>query len=120
MYVTGGSRVLFAAGEMAAGPSSLTKLNRNKVPWVAVLVMWVVGTLFLLPFPAWQQMVSYITSVTVLTYGLGPVALLVLRRNIPDMKRPFRMAGPMPTSVSSKPSSPRSPVPWRKSIIGHF
>jgi len=91
MYVTGGSRVLFAAGEMAAGPNSLTKLNRNKVPWVAVLVMWVVGTLFLLPFPAWQQMVNYITSVTVLTYGLGPVALLVLRRNLPDLERPFRM-----------------------------
>ncbi|CAB3795925.1 APC family permease [Paraburkholderia fynbosensis] len=93
MYVTGGSRVLFAAGEMKAGPRVLTKLNGNKVPWVAVLVMWVIGAIFLLPFPAWQQMVSYITSVTVLTYGLGPIALLVLRRNLPDLKRPFRMAG---------------------------
>jgi len=93
MYVTGGSRVLFAAGEMNAGPGALTRLNRFKIPWVAVLVMWVVGVLFLLPFPAWQQMVSYITSVTVLTYGLGPVALMVLRRNLPDLKRPFRMQG---------------------------
>lgn len=93
MYVTGGSRILFAAGEMEAGPGVLTKLNGNKVPWVAVLVMWVVGAIFLLPFPAWQQMVSYITSVTVLTYGLGPIALLVLRRNLPELKRPFRMAG---------------------------
>ncbi|MBX4145109.1 APC family permease, partial [Ralstonia pickettii] len=59
----------------------------------AVLIMWAVGVLFLLPFPAWQQMVSYITSITVLTYGLGPVALLVLRRNMPDLQRPFRMSG---------------------------
>ena len=93
MYVTGGSRVLFATGEMEAGPRVLTKLNRNKVPWMAVLVMWAVGTIFLLPFPAWQKMVNYITSVTVLTYGLGPVALLVLRRNLPDLHRPFRMWG---------------------------
>lgn len=93
MYVTGGSRILFAAGEMKAGPSALTRLNGNKVPWIGVLVMWVVGAIFLLPFPAWQQMVNYITSVTVLTYGLGPIALLVLRRNIPDLKRPFRLAG---------------------------
>lgn len=92
MYVTGGSRILFAAGEMDAGPRALTKLNRNRVPWIAVLVMWVVGIIFLLPFPAWQQMVNYITSVTVLTYGLGPIALLVLRRNLPDLQRPFRMA----------------------------
>ncbi len=50
----------------------MTKLNGNKVPWVAVLVMWLVSAIFLLPFPAWQQMVNYITSVTVLTYGIGP------------------------------------------------
>ncbi|MDW9229938.1 APC family permease (plasmid) [Burkholderia cepacia] len=93
MYVTGGSRILFAAGELDAGPRMLTRLNSNKIPWVAVLIMWAVGVLFLLPFPAWQQMVSYITSITVLTYGLGPVALLVLRRNMPDLERPFRMSG---------------------------
>jgi amino acid transporter len=93
MYVTGGSRILFAAGEMKAGPRALTRLNRYKIPWVSVLAMWAVGALFLLPFPAWQQMVSYITSVTVLTYGLGPVALMVLRRNLPELKRPFRMSG---------------------------
>ncbi|MGN6668350.1 MAG: APC family permease, partial [Trinickia sp.] len=93
MYVTGGSRILFATGEMQAGPRALAKLNRNKVPWVAVLIMWIVGVIFLLPFPAWQKMVNYITSITVLTYGLGPVALLVMRRNLPDTKRPFRMWG---------------------------
>lgn len=93
MYVTGGSRVLFAAAEMNAGPKWLTLLNRNRVPWASVLVMWAVGVIFLLPFPAWQQMVGYITSITVLTYGLGPIALLVLRRNLPDLERPFRLKG---------------------------
>lgn len=93
MFVTGGSRVLFATGEMDAGPRWLTRLNRNQVPWAAVLVMWLVGVVFLLPFPAWQQMVGYITSITVLTYGLGPVVLVVLRRNMPELRRPFRLWG---------------------------
>ncbi|WP_258187614.1 APC family permease [Trinickia symbiotica] len=93
MYVTGGSRILFAIGEMEAGPHGLIKLNGNQVPWVSVLVMWAVGAVFLLPFPAWQQMVNYITSITVLTYGLGPVALLVLRHSMPDLERPFRLEG---------------------------
>jgi amino acid transporter len=91
MYMTSGSRVLFASGEMDAGPRVLQRLNGNQVPWAAVLLMWVVGTIVLLPFPAWQKMVNYITSITVLTYGLGPVALLVLRRNLPELQRPFRM-----------------------------
>lgn len=89
MYVTGGSRILYAMGDMRAGPAWLTMLNSAKVPWLAVAVMWVVGVIFLLPFPAWQLLVNYITSITVLTYGLGPIALLVLRRNVPQLRRPF-------------------------------
>lgn len=93
MYVTGGSRVLFAIGEMNAGPRWLARLNRARVPWIAVLVTWVVGIAFLLPFPAWQLMVNYITSTTVLTYGLGPIVLMVLRRSRPQLGRPFRLWG---------------------------
>lgn len=93
MYVTGGSRILFAVGEMNAGPRWLAVLNAAKAPWIAVLVMWIVGVLFLLPFPAWQLMVNYCTSITVLTYGLGPIVLLVLRRNQPSLHRPFRLWG---------------------------
>jgi amino acid transporter len=91
MYVTGGSRILFAVGELGAGPRWLTRLNNAQVPLLSVLVMWAVGVLFLLPFPAWQKMVNYITSVTVLTFGLGPVVLLILRENQPDLKRAFRL-----------------------------
>ena len=93
MYVTGGSRILFAVGELGAGPRWLTRLNTAQVPLLSVLVMWVVGVLFLLPFPAWQKMVDYITSVTVLTYGLGPVVLLILRDSQPGLKREFRLPG---------------------------
>ncbi|WP_459696960.1 APC family permease [Acidisoma sp. C75] len=89
MYVTGGSRILYALGEMRGGPAWLTYLNSAGVPWLAVGVMWVVGVIFLLPFPAWQLLVNYITSITVLTYGLGPVTLLVLRRNMPGANRKF-------------------------------
>ncbi|RJS94046.1 APC family permease [Salinisphaera sp. Q1T1-3] len=93
MFLTGGSRILMANGRLKAGPSGLARLNSQGVPWVGVLVMWVVGCLFLLPFPAWQKMVGYITSITVLTYGIGPVVLLCLRRNAPDVARPFKLAG---------------------------
>lgn len=92
IFVTGGSRILFANGEMKAGPNILARLNSAGVPWVAVVVTWVVGALFLLPFPAWQKMVAYISDITALTYGLGPIVLLILRRDQPDLERPFRLA----------------------------
>ena len=93
IFVTGGARILYANGETQAGPSWLTTLSSAQAPWVAVLIMWIVGVLFLLPFPAWQLMVNYITSITVLTYGLGPVVLLVLRRNLPGAGRAFELKG---------------------------
>ena len=40
MYLTGGSRILFATGETAAGPRWLTSLNSASAPWAGVLVMW--------------------------------------------------------------------------------
>jgi amino acid transporter len=92
IYVTAGSRILFANGEMKAGPRFLTRLNKGQVPWVSVVIMWALGVVFLLPFPAWQKMVDYISDITALTYGLGPIVLLILRRDHPDLKRPFRLA----------------------------
>ncbi len=89
--LTGGARVLYAVGEMRSGPRWLTALNAGGAPWGGVLVMWGVGILFLLPFPAWQLMASFITSIMVLTYGLGPVVLLVLRRSRPDLDRAFNL-----------------------------
>jgi len=93
MVLTAGSRIIYAVGDMKAGPRWLMRLNRAKAPWIAVLIMWAAGIPFLLPFPAWQLMVGYISSMTVLTYGLGPIVLLVLRRNQPKLKRPFRLWG---------------------------
>jgi amino acid transporter len=93
IYVTAGARILFAVGEMKSGPAWLGRLNRAGVPWAGVAVMWVVGVLFMLPFPAWQLLIGYITSVTVLTYGLGPIVLLVMRRSQPQRHRDFRLWG---------------------------
>lgn len=94
IYVAGGARILYALGDTGAGPRWLSRLSvRARAPWAGVLVMWLVGILFLLPFPAWQLLVNYITSITVLTYGLGPVVLLVLRRNMPHGERRFRLRG---------------------------
>ncbi len=91
IYVTGGSRILYAVGETGGGPRFLTRLNKQGVPWFSVVIMWIAGVFFLLPFPAWQKLVGYITSITVITYGLGPVVLLLLRRSHPDLPRPFRL-----------------------------
>ncbi|MBS0445650.1 MAG: APC family permease [Proteobacteria bacterium] len=94
IYTTAASRVTMATGEIGSGPRWLARINRNGTPWAALLVTFVVGALFFFPFPSWQKLVSYISSVTVLSFSIGPIVLLQLRRSMPDAPRPFRLWAP--------------------------
>jgi len=91
IYITASSRITMATGETGSGPRQLARINGHGVPWVAVLVTFVAGALFFFPFPSWQKLVSYISSVTVLSYGIGPIVLLRLRTSMPHAQRPFRL-----------------------------
>jgi amino acid transporter len=92
MWVTTTPRILYAMGEEKLWPHSFTRVNGHGVPWVGVLATFVIGTLFLLPFPSWQKLVAYASSATVLSYGIGPVVLLAMRRAEPNLpRRSFRL-----------------------------
>ena len=58
-----------------------------------MLLAFVVGLFLFLPFPSWQQLVGFITSATVLSFGSGPLVLAAMRRQLPDQERPFRIPG---------------------------
>jgi len=91
IYTTTTSRIIMAAGESGDAPSGMAAISRRGVPWTALLLTFVVGVVFLVPFPSWQKLVSVISSATVLSYGIGPIVLLQLRLRIPDHERPFRL-----------------------------
>jgi len=46
-----------------------------------------------LPLPGWQAMVSFLVSGMVISYAMGPIALLCMRKELPDEKRAFRLPG---------------------------
>lgn len=93
VYNTVTARISYAMGRNGNAPKSLTKLNRNGVPVVSLVLAFLLGLLFFLPFPSWQQLVGFITSATVLSFGSGPVVLAAMRRQIPDHPRPFKLPG---------------------------
>jgi len=93
VFTTTTSRVVMASGQTGALPATLARVNSNGVPWVALIATYLMGLAFFFPFPSWQKMVGYISSITVLSYGIGPILLLRLRRAIPDAPRPFRLRG---------------------------
>ncbi|MDE2234244.1 MAG: APC family permease [Gammaproteobacteria bacterium] len=91
IWSTATARMLMASADEKFASSGMMKINRHGVPWVALIVSFCVGLLFFFPFPSWQKLVDYASSATVLSYGLGCVVLLQMRRVMPKLKRPFRL-----------------------------
>jgi len=91
IYVTASPRIIMAAGEMGNAPKQVTRLNRQGVPWIGLVVTYLVGVMFFFPFPSWQKLVGAVSLITVLSYSIGPIILLHLRKALPGAERPFRL-----------------------------
>ena len=93
IYTTATSRLSYAAAQNGNAAPILARTNNRGVPWVSLVVAFVIGLIVFLPFPSWQQLVGFITSATVLSFGSGPLVYAALRRSLPDKERPFRLPG---------------------------
>jgi len=93
IYTSVTARMSYAMGRNRNAPEVLAKVNDNGVPWPSLILAWIVGAIFFLPFPSWQALVSIVTSLTVLSFGSGSIALLTFRKQLPDMERPYRAKG---------------------------
>ncbi|MDN5797032.1 MAG: APC family permease [Intrasporangium sp.] len=91
IYLKVTTRMSYAMGRNRNAPAALSKVNDNGVPWVSLILAWVVGCIFFLPFPSWQSLVGIVTSMTVLSFGSGPIVLLAMRKQLPHQHRPFSL-----------------------------
>jgi amino acid transporter len=93
IYNTVTARISYAMARNKNAPQELERTNRRGAPWVSVVLAFIVGLIFILPFPGWQKLVTFITSATVLSFGSGPLVWAALRKELPDHQRPFRLPG---------------------------
>ncbi len=94
IYSTVTARLSYAMGRNGNAPAMLARVNERGVPWVSVILTFIAGVIFLLPFPGWQKLVGFVTSATVLSFGSGPLALMAMRKQLPEQTRPFRLPWP--------------------------
>ena len=93
IYTTVTSRISYAMARNGNAPQALARTTDRGVPFISLIVTFVVGLIVFLPFPSWQQLVGFITSATVLSFASGPLVLSALRKQLPDAERPFRVPG---------------------------
>jgi amino acid transporter len=72
-------------------PQFLSRLNKENFPVAAIFVNFAIGMFLFLPLHGWQAMVSFLVSGMVISYAIGPIALLALRFDLPNEKRLFRL-----------------------------
>lgn len=91
VYVTSTARILYAMSHIGFMPAFLSKLNKHQFPVAAIFFNFALGMLLFIPLGGWQAMVSFLVSGMVISYALGPIALLCLRRELPQFQRTFKL-----------------------------
>ncbi len=91
IYMTSTARILYAMSQLGYMPAFFASLNQQKLPIAAIFVNFVIGMFLFLPLPGWQAMVSFLVSGMVISYAMGPIALLCLRLELPNEKRFFQV-----------------------------
>lgn len=92
-FTTVTGRISHAMARNRNVPSAFERTNSEGAPMVGLILAFVVGLIFFLPFPGWQKLIEFITSATVLSFGVGPLVLASMRRQMPEMQRTFRLPG---------------------------
>ena len=91
--MTGSSRVGYGLARNRYYPQFFARVDKRGVPWFSLILTFLLGLVFLLPFPSWHSLVSLVTSAAVLMYAGAPLALGAFRRQVPDANRPYRLPG---------------------------
>ncbi|MBV9093726.1 MAG: APC family permease, partial [Streptosporangiaceae bacterium] len=92
-YITSTSRVGYGLARNRYFPRAFQFVDRNGIPWVSLIFAFLLGLLFLLPFPSWHSLVSLVTSASVLMYAGAPLSLGAFRGQVPEQPRPYRVPG---------------------------
>jgi amino acid transporter len=93
IYQTSTSRVGYGLGRNRYYPPIFTWTDKRGVPWFSLIISFIAGLFFLLPFKGWHSLVSLITGATVLMYAGAPISLAAFRKQVPEAVRPYRMPG---------------------------
>jgi amino acid transporter len=91
IYITGASRVSYGLSRNGYVPTAFEQTNDRGVPWIGLIMAFVIGCICFLPFPSWRSLVGLITSASVLMYAGAPLSFGVFRRRLPEADRPYRL-----------------------------
>lgn len=91
MYCSSAARSLYGMSKNKYLPPIFQKLSPRGNPIYAVAANFVVGMFMFLHIHGWENMATFLSILVIVTYAVGPVALLALRQQLPGHLRIFNL-----------------------------
>lgn len=91
VYSTTASLMLASMGEMKDMPSSVAERNKYNSPYLSLLINFILAASMFFLLRNWQAMSAFLVATLMLSYAVGPICLICLRKQLPNHPRPFRL-----------------------------
>ncbi|NMY55614.1 APC family permease [Pseudomonas sp. WS 5051] len=92
IYMNATPRVIYGWAQTGTFFKIFTRIDeKSGIPRPALWLTFGLSVFWTLPFPSWEALISVVSTALVLSYAVAPVSVAALRRNAPDMPRPFRV-----------------------------
>lgn len=92
IYMNATPRVIYGWAKAGTFFKAFTHIDKESgIPRPALWLTFGMSIFWTLPFPSWEQLISVVSAALVLSYAIAPVTAAGLRRNAPDLPRPFRV-----------------------------
>lgn len=94
IYMNASPRVVYGWARGGTFFNVFTRVDgKSGIPRPALWLTLALSIFWMLPFPSWAAMIRVVSAALVLSYAVAPITTAALRRNAPDMPRPFRVSG---------------------------
>lgn len=91
VYTATTARVNYGMSKQNYIPKWLQQLNQHGVPANALVFNFFISLILFLPLPKWHDLIKFQTTAMVLAYASGPISLICLREQLPQLNRPFKV-----------------------------
>ena len=92
IYMNATPRVIYGWAQTGTFFKVFTRIDeKSGIPRPALWLTFGLSVFWTLPFPSWEALINVVSAALVLSYAVAPVSVAALRRNAPDLPRPFRV-----------------------------
>ena len=92
IYMNATPRVVYGWAQTGTFFKYFTRIDAESgIPRPALWLTFGLSVFWTLPFPSWEALINVVSAALILSYAVAPVTVAALRRNAPELVRPFKV-----------------------------